>query len=140
LTSQTARLAGRSLLAGLLWGLLAYLLGHRAFGAATWGGVLAAPLIGLAIGLTIHPRFAAGAGWRRGAWTLLSVYLGAIGFGLSIACGELLARGQGGRMLAAVVMEPVVAILWGVTMTGYLLFLWPLAWFTHWLIDWSLES
>lgn len=136
MSSQTAGLAARSLLAGLLWGVFAYLLGRRAFGLELWGGVLAAPLLGLAIGLTIHPRFAAREGWRRSGWALLSVYLGAIGFGLAIACGEIVTRGVGGRSLGAVVLEPVVAVLWGVTMTGYLLFLWPLAWFTHRLVEW----
>jgi hypothetical protein len=91
---------------GVVWGLFAFLLGHRALGATIWGGVLASPLLGLGVGLVIHPRYAVGTGWRRTAWVLAGVYAGAAGFGLAVA--------------------------------GYLLILGPLAWFTHWVIEWRL--
>ncbi len=138
MSRERSRLAGYSLSAGIVWGCLAFLLGHRALGPAIWGGVVAAALLGLAIGRLIHPRFEASQGWRRGAWPLVSIYAGALGFGVAVALSDLVVHGLGGRIPSAVLLDPVVTVLWGVTMTGYLLFLWPLAWFTHWVIEWRL--
>jgi len=124
--------------AGAAWGGLALLLGGKAFGAAIWSGVLASPVIGAATGHLIHPRFEGSAGVRRWLWAVGSLYLGAILFGLAIGAGEELARGGPGHQAGAALAESVLAVLWGVTATGFFLILAPLAYATHWLLEWRL--
>ena len=46
-SASTAKL---SALSGCGWGLVAYFIGHAAFGHGIWGGIVAAPLIGVLIG------------------------------------------------------------------------------------------
>ena len=105
---------------------------------SVWGGVIASPFIGVAVTALVHPRLLAARGWIRGLWALVSVYLGAISF--SVACGVAAAiRSSPGRGLIETLLEPVVGVLWGVTLTGYLLFLWPLASLTHWWLEYRLE-
>ena len=90
---------------------------------------------------TLYPqaRFLAARGGTRGFWALVSVYLGATCFGAS--CGVLAAirSGTRGGVRVETLLEPVVGVLWGVTLTGYLLFLWPLAYATHWWLEHRLE-
>lgn len=127
---MNARLVAAGLAAGTGWGALGWLLSHRSFGAMAAGGALASPLIGVAIARLTHARFAAGTGRARIGWSLVSVYLGAIGFALGCAAARILDR-PGGRLIDPV-FEAVASTLWGVTLTGFLLFLWPLAYATHW--------
>jgi len=124
------------LAAGVLWGGLAFLLGRRAFGPPVLAGMLGAPLIGLAVGAMTQPAFERLAGGRRMVLALGSVYLGATGFGLAIGIGTWLGLTAGSRRLPAVLIEPVLGSWWGVTMTGFWLALWPLAYATHWLLEW----
>ncbi len=125
------------MIAGTAWGAFAWLLGARAIGPSVWGGVIASPFIGVGLAGLVHPRFLGAEGWFRGFWALVSVYLGATGF--SLACGIFgFLRSNGGRI--EVLFEPVIGVLWGVTMTGYLLFLWPLAYLTHWWLESRLEA
>ena len=127
------------LLTGAIWGAFAWLLGARALGPSVWGGVVVSPLIGVAVTALIHPRFLSARGWARGAWALASVYLGAICF--SVGCGIVAAvrAGAGRGPSFERLVEPVVGVLWGITMTGYLLFLWPLAYATHWWLEYRAE-
>jgi hypothetical protein len=37
-------------------------------------------------------------------------------------------------MPGAVMVESVLAMLWGLTLSGYVVFLWPLAWMNHLLV------
>lgn len=124
--------------AGAAWGVVALLLGGKAFGAAIWPGVLVSPVIGAVTGLLIHPRFEESAGVRRWLWAVGSLYLGALLFGLAIGAGEELARWGPGHRAGASLVESVLAVLWGVTVTGFLLILTPLAYATHWLLEWWL--
>ncbi len=132
-------LALYSFAAGAAWGGLGYLLGADAVGPAIWPGVVASPLIGLVVGLGIHPRFAGSTGGARWLWALASLYLGAVLFGLVIGVADELAMAGSGRMPGAAIAETVVGVLWGVTITGFVLVLGPLAYLTHWLLEWRLE-
>ncbi|HEY7682162.1 MAG TPA: hypothetical protein VH879_05930 [Gemmatimonadales bacterium] len=137
--AKRTRLALCSCIAGALWGCLAYLLGARAFGQAIWGGVLASPLIGVTVGHLLHSSFADGTGRRRILWSLVSLYLAAVLFGTSVGVYELVLRRSSASSPTAVVIESIAAVLWGVTLTGFLLFLWPLAYLTHWALEWQVE-
>ena len=132
----SARQTLHCVLAGLVWAGFAYLLGSRSFGSAIRGGLLAAPLIGLAVGWLTQTGFENAAGGRRGLVALVSLYLGAMLFGLSIGVTRLLVDGGGQRAALEVLLEPLFAVLWGITFTGFVLFLWPLSYFTHVLLEW----
>jgi hypothetical protein len=136
--AATAHFVLLSAIAGALWGVLAYLLGARAFGPEIWAGVLTSPLIGVAVGRLTHEAFLGSTGFWRAFRALQSLYLGAVLFGTALGAYDLVA-GHGQRARVEVFFEPVLAILWGVTLTGFLLVLWPLAYFTHWLLQWRLE-
>jgi hypothetical protein len=122
------------LIAGTLWGCLAALLGSHAFGERVWMGVLASPLIGLAVGALSQPAFERMSGTRRALVALGSVYVGATLFGAVMGLGA--SFGGTGRGAATELVETVVTVWWGVTVGAFVLFLWPLAYFTHWLIEW----
>lgn len=124
------------LLAGALWGGLAALLGSRAFGRHIWAAVLASPLIGLATGVLMQEPFERLAGWRRGLVALGSVYLGATLFGVIVGLAAAGSTGGTPHTAAMRVVEAVVTVWWGVTLGGFLLFLWPLAYLTHYLLEW----
>lgn len=123
-----------SLVAGLIWGVGGYLLGARALGPSIWAGVLVSPLVGVLVARLTQSRFQASAGWRRAGWALASVYAGAVAFGATVGVNDLMARGVGAGGLG-ILLGPVVTVLWGVTLTGFLLFLWPLAYATHWFLE-----
>ena len=103
--------------AGLGWAAVAYLFGARTFGAAIWAGLLAAPLIGVAVGWLTQIGFENATGVRRGLVALISLYLGAVLFGLAIGIARLFVGG-GARL--EVLVEPLLGVLWGITFTGFL--------------------
>ena len=134
---MTARLARHIVLAGAAWGLLASLFAARAFGSSLWSGVLATPLIALLVARLNQSRFESAAGLARGLIALVSLFLGAALFGTCIGIHEVFAALGTHRRLLETLLTPLLAVLWGITFTGFLLFLWPLAYFTHFLLEWS---
>jgi hypothetical protein len=126
-------------IAGSLWGGLAYLLGAKAFGSAIWGGVLASPGIGLVVGWITQSRFERLSGFLRALFPLGTVYIGATLFGLTVGLYDGVS-GTAGRIPSEVVLQAVLAVWWGVTFTGFLLVLWPLAYATHAMVQWSDEA
>ena len=42
----------------------------------------------------------------------------------------------GGGATLEVLVEPMLCVLWGITFTGFVLFLWPLACLTHVILEW----
>lgn len=123
------------LVAGALWGALGTQLGHRAFNDVFWPATLASPLIGLAVGATLQHRFEGAGGWRRAWIALASLYLGTAMFGLVMGMAALVTGGPGLSEWTEVLLAPILVVWWGVTLTGFLLFLWPLAYATHWLLE-----
>jgi|CXWL01.1.fsa_nt_gi hypothetical protein len=121
---------------GVLWGLLALLLGHRAYGTPIWTGVLCAPAIGLAIGAMLQQRFEDAGTGRRRVIALFSLYLGATLFALMIGFGSLLGPASSHRHFHSALIEPIIGTWWGITFTGFVLFLWPMAYATHWWLEW----
>lgn len=124
-----------ALVAGFGWGLVALGLGGRAYGAGVWGGVIAAPFIGLLVAVLLQPRFEASAGWRRWLLVLGGLYLGATLFGVAVGIADALS-GSAARNGAEVVLEAVAGTWWGITLTGFLILLWPLAYLTHLALEW----
>ena len=124
------------LVAGTVWGAMAYLLGRRAFGAAIWPGLTAAPFIGLVVGSLLQTPFAISEGWRRSAIALASLYLAATLFGLAIGIGTWLGFTPGDRRFPSAIVGPLVGTWWGVTMMGFVLVFWPLCYATHRWLEW----
>ncbi|MBK9549505.1 MAG: hypothetical protein IPO52_10490 [Gemmatimonadetes bacterium] len=121
---------------GVLWGLLALLLGHRAYGVGIWTGVVCAPAIGLAIGAMLQQPFEDATTGRRRVIALCSLYLGATLFAVMIGLGTILGPGAGHRHFHSALIEPILGTWWGITFTGFFLVLWPLAYATHWWLEW----
>ena len=117
-------------LLGTCWGVLAALLGGRALGEPILYGVFASPLIGVAVGRFLHPRFARAPAVYRALIAFASLYAGALLFGLVIGLGELVATG-GGRGVE-VLWQDVAAVLYGTSL--FVIALWPLAYLTHALL------
>jgi hypothetical protein len=135
---MSARIAMASLAAGVCWGGIAWLLGVRAFGPELYAGVAAAPFIGVAVGLATQRLFARTTGWRRGLTALVSLYLGAVLFAIPMGIAASLMRGRWTTTLSHLAAAET-SVLWGVTMTGYFIVLWPLAWLTHHGVEWSVD-
>ena len=126
----TARLSAAS---GLVWALIAWVIGHRAFGHRIWGGMLVAPLIGFLIGrlswpLHHKPR------WVQIAGSLLYLYGAAVCFAIGMALFSALLGPRYVRFSAGL-MEHVLAVLWGLTFGGCALVLWPLSFFNQRLVS-----
>ena len=119
-----------STLSGVLWGAIAYALGSSWLGPGLPGALVAAPVVGLTVGLAFAWIHRVSRGWRVLA-ALLSLYCGATLFGLAVGVADLLRSGGASRMPVETVLQAVPAVLWGLTFTGYVLFLWPLAYWNH---------
>ena len=65
--------------------------------------------------------------------SLVSLYLAAGLFALAAGLADA-ARPIPDRIPGAVVIQAVVGVWWGITFTGYLPLLWPLAYLTHALL------
>jgi hypothetical protein len=129
----TRRFVGFALLSGAVWGLVALALGHRALGRPIWGGVIASPLIGVIVGVGF--RWIRNLGTvRRVLASLLSLCVAAALFALAVGLFDA-ATGARGRVLSEVILQPVPAVLWAVTIGGYFLFLWPLSYANHLWLD-----
>ena len=118
--------------AGGLWGLFAYVLAARFMGRIVWGGILASPLIGLAIA-RIYLPFYERSGRVRWFMALVTLYVAAMLFGLGAGIYDAVPP-VANRLTHAVIVQAVLATLWGVTVSGFVLFLWPLTYATHWLL------
>ena len=115
--------------AGCVWGGVAWLLAHRHLGPIVWGGVLASPAIGLVIGALFAPIHALRP-VPRALLALVSLYAAATLFGLCCGLYDSL-RPISGRIPQALVWQAVLGVWWGMTFTGYVVLLWPLAVVTH---------
>jgi hypothetical protein len=124
-----------SFLAGALWGLVAWGLGRRVYGAPVWGGIVAAPFIGVVVAGLLQRRFEGATGWARWLVALLTLYAGATLFAIAVGATDAL-TGSPARRGFEVVLQSVVGTWWGVTLTGFVIALWPLAYLTHAALAW----
>lgn len=132
--SPTVRLSAVSALG---WALIACFIGYGAFGYRIVGGIIMAPLIGILIGrlsspLQNKPR------WVQIAGSLFYLYVAAACFAIGMALFSPVI-GPRNVKLSAVLIEHVLAVLWGLTFGGYALVLWPLSYFNHRLV-WQADA
>jgi hypothetical protein len=132
--SPTIRLSAAS---GLVWALIAWFIGYRAFGDRIWGGIIIAPLIGILIGrlswpMRNKPR------WVQIAGSLFDLYVAASCFAIGMALFSAVLGPRSVKFSAAPI-ELVLAVLWGLTFGGYALVLWPLSFFNHRLV-WQADA
>ena len=132
-SQRRRRLVLLSLASGVAWGLIALGLAYTQLHDAVWGGVAAAPVIGLGVGLAAC-GFAGRPWWVRALHALAALYAAAAAFGLGVGLWDLFVMDIPGRRPLAVVLQSIQAVLWGVTFTGYVLFLWPLSYANHALL------
>jgi hypothetical protein len=122
---------------GCVWAGIAWLIGHKGFGSFLWGGIVASPLIGVIVGLIYRPAYRLSTTKR--AWlSLLTLYMAVTLFGLAIAVFDL-AFGDPARGHMEGILQTTLAVWWGVTLTGYVVVLWPLAYLNHWLLGSMLD-
>jgi len=127
-----ARYIHLALLAGTIWGLIGLVLAGQVLGPSAWGGVLAAPAVGLAVAIAFR-GFRGRPPGARIVLSLVSLYLAAGLFALAAGIVDA-TRPIPNRIPGAVVIQTVVGVWWGITFTGYLPLLWPLAYLTHALL------
>ncbi len=115
---------------GLTWGGIAFLLIGEWF-PGLWAGIAVSPLIGLLVGLVHRPtyRFPVLA---RVLVALVTLYATAALFGLVMGAVEEVIETNPSHIKGSAVIEFVWVTFWGLTFTGYFLFLWPLAFLNHW--------
>lgn len=113
----------------MVWGAIAYVIGASHVHRPIWGGVIASPAIGVVVGLCFG-RLWDGSFGRRVLVALLSLYLAASLFGVGVGVYDAM-RDVPGRAGLEVVIEWVLAILWGLTVGGWFVVLWPLTYATH---------
>jgi hypothetical protein len=130
---RRGRLVLLSLASGVVWGAIALGLGYSWMQQRVWGGVLVAPLIGLAVGIAAR-GFDRRPGWLRALHALAALYLAAALFGLAVGVADLVLLDAPGRRPIAVVLQSVQGVLWGLTFTGYVLLLGPLSYANHALV------
>jgi hypothetical protein len=132
--SPTIRLSAAS---GLVWALIAWFIGYRAFGYRIWGGIIMAPFIGILIGRLSWPMHNKPR-WVQIAGSLFYLYVAASCFAIGMALFSPVLGPRNVRFSAALI-ELVLAVLWGLTFGGYALVLWPLSFFNHRLV-WQADA
>ncbi len=117
---------------GLAWSGIAYLLLGEWF-LGLWVGIAVSPLFGLLVGWSHRPsyRFPMVA---RVLVALATLYVAAVLFGLVIGVVQEVIETSPNHVRGASIIEWVLVTVYGVTFTGYFLFLWPMAFLNHWLL------
>ena len=116
---------------------IAYVIGHQPMPRSIiWGGIAVSPLIGLAVGALYRPANKL-SGPARVTMSLFTLYVAAALFGLAAGLLDALLGLPGGkpRQVGEVIYQTIVGTLWGITFTGYVVILWPLAYFNHRLVS-----
>lgn len=119
-----------------VWAAIAYVIGHQAMARdIIWGGIVVSPLIGLVVGAIYRPVYKRSVPAQI-AMSLLSLYVAAALFGLGVGLFDVV-QGLPGDVLrgtGAVISQSILGTLWGITFTGYVVVLWPLAHLNHRLL------
>ena len=121
-----------SAISGCIWAAIVYFLASQWMGTVIVGGVLASPFIGVGVGLIHRPAYNKSPLARVGM-ALVTLYFAAALFGTAVGIYDAMWPIPN-RLPDEVVRQSVMATLWGVTFTGFFLFLWPLSFANHWLV------
>jgi len=118
-----------------VWAIIAYGLAGGGMGRGMWGGLVAAPLIGLVVGAIYNRAYRWSLAGRL-AMSLLTLYVAVLGFGLACGVFDCLRGLPGGRPRDSfeVIYQGAWAALYAVTCTGFVALLWPLAQLNHWFV------
>jgi hypothetical protein len=119
-------------LSGLAWAALAYLFGRDPLGEAIWGGIVAAPLIGILVGRLFHPFEHPKP--HHLFWALSSPYVAVGLFGLAAGMADWMWNEYPERNGPALVVQMFLGCVWGVTFAGLVVVFWPLCVLNHWLL------
>ena len=119
-------------LSGLAWGGIAYLLLGEWF-PGLWVGIALSPVFGLLVGVAHRPTYRLPVAVRV-LVALVTLYATAVLFGLVLGVVDAVTETNPNVIKSAAVIEWVLATLYGVTFTGYIVLLWPLAFANHWLL------
>lgn len=111
---------------GCVWGAIGWFLGHKWMGEIVWGGVMVSPIIGLAVGLACQNATNWSSAIRVFA-SLGALYAAVAAFGFAAGIYDAFVRDIPNRITGAVILQSILGSLWGITFTGYLVLLWPLA-------------
>lgn len=134
-----------SILSGCAWAIVACLVaysvapirsGAAEIGRSFIGGVLAAPVIGLLIGVISRKFMSLGQPGRL-AVALADLYVAAWLFLLAAGIARWFMEFSGSLQplaFRALVVDPVMGAVLGLTYTGYVLLLWPLSYANHLLV------
>jgi len=122
-----------SIASGCAWAIIAYVLSFGAFGSNIIGGLVAAPLIGLLVSIIYRPAYKLSKVWQV-FLSLGTLYLAVAMFGLAAGFYDAFWRGIPNRGITEVIFQMVVAAIMGITITGFVVLLWPLAYFNHKLL------
>ena len=122
-----------AVVSGCVWALIAYTLSFGIFGEFVRAGLAASPLMGLVIGIVYLPAYKFPK-WVQGLLSLMTLYFAAALFGIAIGIYDAL-RPIPNRASAEVILQMVITAVWGITITGYFLVLWPLAFLNHRLLS-----
>jgi hypothetical protein len=134
----------RSAISGLAWAAIAILLllivdgTVRDAGRLAWqmrGGILAAPLIGIAVGLSSAVPFRHAEGTTRIFISLLSLYTAAFVFNVVAQVAALAASAIQPASLSSVFFDSWNMTVAGLTWTGFVLILGPLAFLNHFWVS-----
>jgi len=124
------------LASGGVWASIACLLGCGMGPPWIWGPIVVSPLIGVVAGAIYLPAYRFPIAGRL-AMSLLTLYLSAALFGLAWGITDAVgAMGDAGgrRNTIEVVYQGLVGTFYGVTFTGFVVLLWPLAHLNHWFV------
>ena len=153
-TALDDRCRQASLASGLVWAAIAWAVAYSVStvnSSATdalrtfAGGMVAAPLIGLVMG-QISRHFSSYSTHRRAAVSLVGLYLSAYLFLLATGVPHLITAVLAGTDLFAVrpgaapvayrllIQDPLLGSIVGLTLSGYVLVLWPLSYLNHRLV------
>jgi hypothetical protein len=127
------RYYGLAVASGCVWAVIAYALSSWAVNSAITGGLLASPFIGLVVGRLLRPAYKFRKMWQV-LLSLLALYVAAALFGLAVGLYDAFWLDIPNRTAAEVVLQAVVAYVWGLTFLLYFVALWPLAFLNHRLL------
>lgn len=123
---------------GIVWAGIAWVIGFTQIPGILWGGLLAAPVIGIITGAVYLPAYRHSR-WVRALSALGTLYLAVSLFGLAVGVADAL-RDIPGRSFGELLLQGVLVTLSGVTFTGYVVILWPLTFANHWFLERYRES
>ena len=122
-----------SAMSGCIWAGIAYFLASPWMGTPIVSGLLASPLIGIGVALLYRSANAKSPLSRMGM-SLFTLYVAAALFGTVVGTCVLMGPSHD-HFQSDIVLDAVIVTLWGLTFKGLFVFLWPLSFLNHWLVE-----